>query len=70
MYVRCAEEKGSVMSRCGIFADSFESWESREDSSRMAWVIVGWKRPPWGECMLRCVGKTWPNAKKVENVLC
>lgn len=36
---------------------------------RMACVIVGWKRPPKGEWARRCVGRTWPMAKKVEKVL-
>ena len=36
---------------------------------RMACVMVGWKRPPWGEWAVRCVGRTWPREKKVERRL-
>jgi len=36
------------------------------DSRRTAWVIVGWKRPPWTEWSSRCVGRTWPSVKNVE----
>lgn len=32
-----------------------------EDRSRIAWVMVGWKRPPsFGEYRPRCVGSTCP----------
>lgn len=32
-------------------------WEERR---RIACVIVGWNRPPKGECWSRWVGRTWP----------
>lgn len=35
----------------------------------MAWVIAGWKRPPWAECFSRWVGRTWPEVKKLEKNL-
>jgi hypothetical protein len=31
-----------------------------EERRRMASVKVGWKRPPWGECLSLWVGRTWP----------
>jgi hypothetical protein len=35
----------------------------------MAWVMLAWKRPPWGECIERWVGRTWPAVKKVARSL-
>ena len=28
--------------------------------SRITWVIVGWKMPPYLECAMRCIGKVLP----------
>ena len=39
------------------------------ESRRMAWAMVGWKRPPNGEWAERWVGRTWPKVKKVERPL-
>lgn len=36
---------------------------------RIACVIVGWKRPPWGECARRWVGRVWPREKNVARAL-
>jgi hypothetical protein len=49
-------------------SDASTAWERLEGSSENGWeerrriasVIVGWKRPPWEEYALRCVGRTWP----------
>jgi hypothetical protein len=35
----------------------------------MAWVRAGCKGPPWGECLERWQGRTWPWVKKVVRVL-
>lgn len=35
----------------------------------MACVMVGWKRPPYGECARRWHGSVWPREKKVERSL-
>lgn len=43
--------------------------EGPRDRRRMACVIVGWNRPPNCECALRCVGRVWPNVKKVDSPL-
>lgn len=32
----------------------------------MHWVIVGWNRPPWGECARRWVGRVLPYVKKLD----
>ena len=75
--MRALAENGSMMS--GLFGDMETSgfdrldWEAEnggEERRRIAWVIVGWKRPPCaGEYALRCVGRTWPRVKKVERAL-
>lgn len=36
---------------------------------RMACVMVGWKRPPWGEWARRWQGRVWPREKKSERIL-
>lgn len=28
--------------------------------SRITWVMVGWKMPPYLECAMRCIGKVLP----------
>jgi hypothetical protein len=28
--------------------------------SRITWVIVGWKMPPYLECAMRCMGRVLP----------
>ena len=33
---------------------------------RMACVMVGWKSPPYGEYLLRWIGKVWPKEKNAE----
>ena len=40
-------------------------WESRRTAS----VMVGWKRPPWGEWARRWVGSVWPRLKNVVKIL-
>lgn len=55
--MRAVEEKGSTIS--GLEGDkegsdalgcgAEEEKKGCDESRRMAWVIVGWKRPPWGE---------------------
>lgn len=39
------------------------------ERSRTACVIVGWNRPPNGECARRWVGRVCPKLKKSENAL-
>lgn len=39
--------------------------EVGEESRRTASEMEGWKGPPWGECLRRCAGRTWPEVKKV-----
>jgi len=72
--VRWPDEKGSERSGLrtdllGFVGGSLASMKGPRESNRMAWVIVGWKRPPYSECILRCVGRTWPRVKKVESAL-
>jgi hypothetical protein len=65
--------KGSM--RSGLDGDvaGFSGWSLLKkgplESRRMAWVMVGWKRPPNCEWAERCVGRTWPKVKKVERPL-
>ena len=35
----------------------------------MAWVIVGWKSPPYWEYAARWVGRVWPKEKNVDSAL-
>lgn len=68
------EEKGSVRSgeererstggacvgeECGVV----KGWR---DIRRTASIMVGWKRPPRGECPRRWVGRVWPKVKNME----
>lgn len=46
-------------------ASGLAGWES----SRITWVIVGWKGPPSGEWARRWVGRHWPREKKVQRDL-
>jgi hypothetical protein len=39
------------------------------DRRRIACVMVGWKRPPYGEYFVRCIGSVWPNEKNAEEAL-
>lgn len=59
--------KGSGKSLDGS-CDGFEACvccvKGRADRSFMDSVMVGWKRPPWGEWWRRCVGRHWPSEKK------
>ena len=36
------------------------------DRRRIACVMVGWKRPPYSEYFVRCIGRVWPNEKNAE----
>lgn len=42
-----------------VMSDGLMTDEGLE-RSLTAWAIVGWYRPPCGECHSRCVGSTWP----------
>lgn len=73
-YVRCPNVKGSE--RSAVLSDFLAlvgcscSWRNGpRESSRMASVTVGWKRPPYCEYWPRCVGRSCPNVKKVESAL-
>jgi hypothetical protein len=59
-YVKFPDVKGSSRSGDRGLSDNLEAGESViprgssdekgwEESNRIAWVIVGWKRPPWVE---------------------
>jgi len=66
LYVSVPDVKGSAMSglrgsREGFVAEVEvgDFWEKGwDDRSRIAWVIVGWKRPPCIEYAPRWVGRT------------
>lgn len=63
-YVMARPLKGSLIAGEASVFRVFEN--GCEERSRMAWVRVGWKRPPWeGEYAVRWVGRTWPYEKKV-----
>lgn len=54
---------GDVCGGAAGDAGWLKGWEER---SRMACVIVGWKRPPNLEYAARCVGRVWPSMKNVD----
>jgi hypothetical protein len=69
--VRCPPLNGST--RSGLLSDDAgvlgavrSSKNGPRERSRIACVMVGWKRPPNGEWAVRCVGSTCPNVKNVE----
>lgn len=62
-------ECGEGSARGGGVGGGVERREVGSQRRRTAWVMVGWKRPPWGECTRRWVGRTWPRVKKVERNL-
>lgn len=76
-YVRVLEVKGSIISGDLGDIETLGVGRSEEvvekgwgERRRIAWVMVGWKRPPWtGEYAQRWVGRTWPSVKKVERTL-
>jgi hypothetical protein len=54
---------------CDVFGICLVEEKGWEERRRMAWVMVGWKSPPYAECAARWVGRTWPKLKKVESAL-
>jgi hypothetical protein len=72
------EVNGSVMSGDLGFSEG-EEWAvlglgSEEengcaDRRRIACVMVGWKRPPYCEYFVRCMGRVWPKEKNAEVAL-
>jgi len=74
--VSAPEVKGSEISGLLGLKETFDTGDSGisfekgwEDRRRIAWAIVGWKGPPCCEYADRCVGRTWPNVKNVDNAL-
>lgn len=67
--------KGSEISGLFGWRDTFDARTSAvfekgfEERSRMAWAIVGWNKPPYGEYADRWVGSTWPRVKNVDSAL-
>jgi hypothetical protein len=56
VYVKALDEKGSIISgdlrdidTRGVSAECGVREKGCEERRRIAWVIVGWKRPPWAE---------------------
>jgi hypothetical protein len=47
----------------GLGSEAENGWAERR---RIAWVMVGWKRPPCGEYLVRCIGRVWPNEKNAD----
>ena len=70
VYVSSEAEKGSLGGRDeGGSGDVNDRVESLSDiievacgslRSRITWVMVGWKMPPYFECAMRCIGKVLP----------
>ena len=46
-----------------------EVLEGWSEIRRTACVMVGWKGPPNGECLRRCVGSTWPEKNQADRIL-
>lgn len=78
-YVRCGDEKGSERDgaegemsgpslSAGVVGDAWGE-ERGAETRRTASVMVGWKRPPRGECFKRWVGRTWPEKNQAEVIL-
>ena len=70
MYVSSEAEKGSLDGRDegdnSVLDDRVESLSGVTEvacgslRSRITWVMVGWKMPPYLECAMRCMGKVLP----------
>ncbi len=70
MYVSSEAEKGSLGGRdegdIGDVDDGVVSLSGFVETacgslrSRITWVMVGWKMPPYFECAMRCMGRVLP----------
>ena len=70
MYVSSEAEKGSLVGRDEgdigdvdgktILSSGVLKVACGSLRSRITWVIVGWKMPPYLECAMRCMGKVLP----------
>jgi hypothetical protein len=69
VYVSSEAENGSLGGRDegdGDVEVEVDSWSGIIEvacgslRSRITWVIVGWKMPPYLECAMRCMGKVLP----------
>lgn len=70
VYVSSEAEKGSLGGRDDGDSDDFDDRIESSSGliavacgslkSRITWVMVGWKMPPYLECAMRCMGKVLP----------
>ena len=70
MYVSSEAEKGSLGGRDESDGDDVDDRVERSSGvigmacgslrSRITWVMVGWKMPPYFECAMRCMGRVLP----------
>lgn len=69
VYVSSEAEKGSLGGRddgwvgslcCSSSATVVGEVACGSLRSRITWVIVGWKMPPYLECAIRCMGRVFP----------
>ena len=56
---RDEDDSGDVDGRVELSSDAIEL-ACGSLKSRITWVMVGWKMPPYLECAMRCMGKVLP----------